>query len=457
MRKEMSRLLFAAAASGSGKTTVVCAILRALVRRGTRVASFKCGPDYIDPMFHRESVGAEYSSNLDLFLGDENTARRLLAARECDIAVIEGVMGYYDGLGGVSEDASSYALARATETPTVLIVNCRGMSVSIAAQVKGFTAFRRDSGIIAVLLNNLSAPLYPTIKELIERECGVAVAGYLPPMANCSLESRRLGLVAADEVENLRQKLDLLAEQAIRTVDFALLLALAAAAPPLEYEPLTPAASVTPVRIAVARDHAFCFYYADSLALLEQLGARLVPFSPLADEHLPAKIDALLLGGGYPELHAARLSANETMRGEIKTAIDGGLPTIAECGGFLYLHSEIEDESGVSYPMAGVLTARGYKTERLNRFGYLSMTAKADNLLCRAGESLPAHAFHYWESTDEGDCFTTKKPLRETAWDCAVAGKSLYAGFPHLYLAGRPQTATRFLEAAVAYRKERER
>lgn len=446
--------MLAAAASGSGKTTFVCALLRALVVRGTRVASFKCGPDYIDPMFHRESVGTSYSANLDLFFSDGATARRLLAsgAEGTELAVIEGVMGYYDGVASTTE-ASSYALAREMKTPVALIVNCRGMSVSAAAQVKGFMAFREDANIACVLLNNLPTALYPEIKALIEHECGIPVAGYLPVMSDCALESRHLGLVTAAEVSCLQEKLDRLARQAEETIDIELLLDIAERASDLYYSPLElPRIDGSPV-IAVARDEAFCFYYTDSLKLLEDMGARVCVFSPLRDRTIPENASALYLGGGYPELYAAALSENEQMCKAVKNAVYSGMPTIAECGGFMYLHRAMEDIYGAVYPMAGVIKADCFKTEKLRRFGYASLTAKQDNMLCKAGETLAGHEFHYWDSTDAGTCFTAQKPHRKAHWDCVHAEETLFAGYPHLYLAGQPESAWRFLQAAAAYQR----
>ncbi|WP_341423458.1 nucleotide-binding protein [Anaerotruncus rubiinfantis] len=231
MTYEIPRLMIAAASSGSGKTTVTCALLRALIRRGLRPASFKCGPDYIDPMFHHKSIGTAFSSNLDLFLGDADTARYWLCrgARNADLAVIEGVMGFYDGLAAKTFDASSYDLARQTKTPVVLVVGCKGMSVSIAAQVKGFTALRPDANIQAVLLNQISPALYPDIKRIVEESCGVPVMGYLPQMPDCALESRHLGLVTAAEVSELSEKLDHLAGRFCETVEIERLLAVARA------------------------------------------------------------------------------------------------------------------------------------------------------------------------------------------------------------------------------------
>ncbi|NCB64042.1 MAG: cobyrinate a,c-diamide synthase [Clostridia bacterium] len=308
------RLLLCAPASGGGKTTVTCALLQAYLDRGTQPVAFKCGPDYIDPMFHSEVIGAK-SRNLDLFFLGKDLTRALLRENGAGggLSLIEGVMGYYDGVG-MSTEASAYDLAQATETPAVLVLDARGRALSAAALVKGFLDFRPDSGIKGVLLNRVSPMLYPRLKECIERETGVRVFGYLPDLPDCALESRHLGLVTAAEVADLREKLALLSAQVQKTVDLDGLLALAASAPDLGpgEEPERPVTDRKP-KIAVARDKAFCFYYADGLAYLEALGAELVPFSPMADAALPADVGGLYLGGGYPELYASALAQNQPM------------------------------------------------------------------------------------------------------------------------------------------------
>ena len=276
------RLMLAAASSGCGKTTVACAILQALKVRGISCVSYKCGPDYIDPMFHRQVLGIA-SRNLDLFFVPEQTARFLLqkSSRGADLAFIEGVMGYYDGIASTST-ASSWHLARATRTPAVLVLNCRGMSVSIAAQLGGYLNYERESGIRGVILNQLSPSLYPEIKALIESRCSVAVCGYMPKMPDCSLESWHLGLVTAQEIADLQERIERLGEQALQSIDLELLLKIAGDAPPLAEESLPlPEPAQLPLKIGVARDKAFCFYYQDNLELLEELGAQLVPFFPL--------------------------------------------------------------------------------------------------------------------------------------------------------------------------------
>lgn len=448
------RLLLCAPASGGGKTTVTCAILQALVDRGMRPVAFKCGPDYIDPMFHSEIIGAK-SRNLDLFFLGADTTCRLLAENTAgsSLAVVEGVMGYYDGIG-MSSDAGAYDLARTTGTPAILVADARGRALSAAALVKGLAEFRPDSGIRGVILNRCSPMLYPRLKACVE-EVGIPVFGYLPLMSECALESRHLGLITAAEVGDLREKLRRLAEQAEKTLDIDGLLALSGAAPDLTYTPEKPVkiAGAPPV-VALARDNAFCFYYEDGLAELRRQGAELVEFSPMEDTALPAGACGLYLGGGYPELYARRLSENIAMRKAVRKAVLGGMPCVAECGGFLYLHQSMEGSDGESYPMANVLEARAYRTDRMGRFGYVTLTAEKDNLLCRAGETLPGHEFHYWESTEPGAGFIARKPQSDRKWDCVHTSARLYAGFPHFHFASRPEAARRFTAACVRYREE---
>jgi len=448
---EIPRLLFAAPQSGSGKTTVVCAVLRALLDKQFRVTAFKSGPDYIDPMFHSEVIGAK-SRNLDLFLTGAENVKRLLARNSlhCDAAILEGAMGYYDGMGKTTE-ASAYDLARTVKAPVVLIINGKGAAVSMAAIVKGFKEFRPDSNIRGVIINNVKKMTYLFYKDVIEKETGVKVYGYFPHLPECNLESRHLGLVTAGEIGTLETIVARLAKQAAESVDLQGLMALAHTAEPLQYEPL----EIKPlgnVKIAVARDKAFCFYYQDSLDLLSMLGAELVTFSPLRDAHLP-ECDGVFLGGGYPELYAEQLSKNTTLREELRSRLSGGLPCYAECGGFMYL-MEGYRENGTEYPWAGAVKGSCWMTDKLVRFGYVTMTANTDNVLCRAGESIHAHEFHYSDSDQNGSAFTAAKAGRNNAWPAAQADASLYAGYPHLHLWGNIRFAENFVKACLRYHKE---
>lgn len=444
----LPRIMLAAPSSGSGKTLITCGILQALVNRGYEVASFKCGPDYIDPMFHSRVIGT-CSGNLDTFFTDEETTRYLFgrAAAQTEISVVEGVMGFYDGLAGISEKASSFDVARTLQTPVVLVVNCRGMSLSVIPMIQGFLEYERPSQIQGVILNQLPAGLYPEIKALIEERLPVRVLGYVPKMSDLKLESRHLGLVLPGEIESLKEKLNRMAERLEESLDLDALLALAHEAPDLNYEiPGLPGMPERPkVRVAVAKDEAFCFTYRDNLELFKELGAELVSFSPIHDKKLPENIQGLILSGGYPELHAKALSENAPMREAVCRAIKGGLPCIAECGGFLYLHRTLEGADGKDYPMTGVLEARAYRTEKLSRFGYITMTAGEDQLLLKKGETIRGHEFHYWESESCGSAMRAQKPLRRQGWDCVHGNDRLYAGFPHLFFYSNPQAAVHFL------------
>ena len=443
MQNNAPRLLIAGTGSGCGKTTVTSAVLRALQRRGAALAAFKCGPDYIDPMFHSAVLGIP-SRNLDLFFVDETEVRGQLARHvpAGGLGIIEGVMGFYDGISGTSDAASAAHLARATDTPAVLVVRPRGQSLSLAAEIGGFRDFAPNT-LRGVILNGVSKAMYPFYKAIAEK-AGLTVYGCLPPVPEAEIPDRHLGLVTAQEIGDLQHKLDLLADAAEEGLDLDGLLALAHTAPPLadESAPLSPVAD-RPVRIAGARDRAFCFYYADNFDVLRALGAEIVEFSPAGDEKLPEHIDGLYLGGGYPELYAEQLAANRTMRESIRAAVQGGLPTIAECGGFLYLHRTLDGAE-----MAGVIDADAHMTKRLQPFGYVTLTAGRDNLLCRAGETIRAHEFHYAQSGDNGDAFRAEKP-NGRAWDCVHANETLYAGFPHLYFRANPAFAQSFVRACA--------
>lgn len=457
--KAPRRFMLAGTNSGCGKTTLTCAILQAFVNRGLKAASFKCGPDYIDPMFHSEVIGA-HSRNLDLFFFDGNTASYLLCknAIGSDISVLEGVMGFYDGVRN-TESASSYDVARATRTPVVLVVSVRGMALSAAAIAKGFADFRGDSGIKAVVLNNCSEKLYEKLKPIVEKETKLHVAGYMPSLPSCRLESRHLGLVTAAEVENLREKLQTLARYAEETIELDYLLKLAdGAKAPVFTKPALPSPMPgKPVRVAVARDKAFCFYYEDSLELISELGAELVPFSPMNDASLPPDIDGVILGGGYPELYAEKLSGNTALMAELCEKLRGGLPCIAECGGFLYLHKTLADENGKKHTMVGYIDAYAAKGEGLRHFGYVQLSANEDNMLCKEGSGfIPSHEFHYWRSSGDGGGFSVLKAGGTSAWGGVYASKSLYAGFPHLHFYSAPKAAKNFLLTCKKYRKARE-
>ena len=435
----MKRIMLSAMHSGAGKTVAVCALLSALKRRGMDVRAYKCGPDYIDPMFHTRVLGVP-SRNLDLFLQGEDGVRRSLKQCSGDIAVLEGAMGYYDGVAATA-DASAWDVAVKTDTPVILVLRPKGVGLSLAAQVRGILQFRQPSQIAGLLLTDCKAHLAEYLTPMLARETGLPVLGYLPPMDEAKLESRHLGLQTPDEIEALTARVETIAAQLERTVDLDRLLTLAAGG---EAAPAEIHTSATSCRIAVALDEAFCFTYADSLDALRNAGAELVFFSPLRDKTLPPEIDGLYLCGGYPELYAALLSQNETMRVSVRDAVQKGLATIAECGGFLYLQSSLEDTEGNAFPMCGVLPGAGVRTGCLQRFGYAWLETDTDSMLFRAGERVPVHEFHYWDSTQNGSDLRAVKP-NGRQWSCAFATPRLYAGFPHLPLGGETPLAERFV------------
>ena len=439
------RIIFAAPASGSGKTTVTCGILQALKNRGMQIFSFKCGPDYIDPMFQEKVIGVR-SGTLDLFFSDEDNLRRLFCrhAENAEISLIEGVMGYYDGLATDSDEASTYAVAKALSAPVVLIVNGRGQALSALASLEGFLRFRPDSRIRGVIFNQMSEAVFTALKPRIE-EMGVLPIGYVPKVPDLVIESRHLGLVTPGEIADLSERLDRLANLLEQTLDLNSLVRLAQDVPELSYQEPAPIQKLPKTKIAIASDEAFCFLYKDNLALLNEYGAELSCFSPIRDTALPDGINGMILPGGYPELYAKELSENTAMRNAIAAAIENDLPTLAECGGFLYLHRELEDMNGAFYPMAGVLPAKAFRTNRLGRFGYITLKAKEDSAYLRTGEEIRAHEYHYFESEDPGADLHAVKPNGRRQWDCIHAKNNLLCGFPHLFYESNPKFIERFL------------
>lgn len=463
---KINRFMIAAPKSGSGKTMITCALLQLLKDSGKNVLSYKCGPDYIDPMFHKKVLGVP-SKNLDTFFTDEKTTVQLFLDERADgdFAVLEGVMGLYDGLGGIYEQGSSYHLAKVTQTPIILVVDAKGMGKSVLALIAGFLQYDTHHLIKGVLLNRMSKGYYDIIKPLIEKELSVKVVGYFPEQKDIGLSSRHLGLVMPDELADIKEQLDELAGRLKKTIDLDMLLDIAVEAEEITKTTNTEQMQIqnqnNTVNIAVAMDEAFCFYYEDNLRLLEKCGAKLQYFSPLHDTKLPDNCDALLLGGGYPELYAKELSENLSMRNSIKTAFKTGLPTVAECGGFMYLHTYIhniceEDADAQNYVfgMTGALDSECHFKGKLVRFGYIELEEKHNNFL-PTDEKIRAHEFHYYDSTDNGaDCIATK-PATGRSYDCVISHDNYWLGFPHLYYPSNPHFAESFVRKAYEYRRNK--
>lgn len=441
----MKRIMIAGTHSGCGKTTVTCAILQALVNRKMNVSSFKCGPDYIDPMFHSRITNIP-SYNLDRRFCSKNKLNQLLCGHKTDISVIEGVMGFYDG---AEPETSSCAVSLDTSTPAVIVIDCRGMSFSIGAVIKGFLDYRRNN-IAGFIFNRLPESLVEQTKKICT-EAGTEYLGRMPLCAESVIESRHLGLVTSGEIADIKTKMQSLAKLAEEHIRLDRLIGIAETAPEIKsvFTHISPLTN-TPLRIAVARDNAFCFYYEENLELLRNLGCEIVFFSPLNNEKLPENICGLWIGGGYPELYAEKLSENINMLDSVKTAVNAGIPTIAECGGFMYLCRTLTDINNITYKMCGVLNGNCYPTKRLQRFGYAELTALCSNLLCDKGGKIIAHEFHYWDCTDCGNSFQAKRS-RNREDLCIHSAESLYAGFPHLYLYADTKIAVRFIKKCMEY------
>lgn len=459
------RIMLAAPKSGSGKTLLTCGLLEVLRRRGLNPIACKCGPDYIDPMFHRYVLGIP-GRNLDSFFLPAEGVREVLvdAVREeqAGIAVLEGVMGYYDGLGGTETSASSWEIAEITDTPAILVLDCKGASLSAAAIASGFLHFREKSHIAGVILNRVSSMYYERLAAAVEEASGLPVLGYLPESEEYHMESRHLGLFLPGEIDRLRERIGRLADQMEKSIAVDRVLEVAGMLPlrienkekekaeneSMEAESIAkfPACQeqkvTSRVRIGVARDEAFCFYYQENFRLLEQMGAELVYFSPLRDKKIPDRVDGLLFGGGYPENYARELAKNAAMRESIRRSIAAGMPFLAECGGFLYLHRTLEGSDGKHWEMAGVYPFDAYRTNRLRRFGYV-------RLLTSSGQEIHGHEFHYWESEDPGTDWEAVKPTGNRSWRCIHEKGGQIGGFPHLYYASCPGFLRKWLDVCA--------
>lgn len=455
---KLDRVMIAAPKSGSGKTTITCAILQTLKDMGKQVVSYKCGPDYIDPMFHQRVIGIP-SKNLDTFFTGENDTRKLLLKNRTgeEIAVIEGVMGLYDGLGGVREEGSSYHLAKVTKTPIILVVDAKGMGRSVIPLIAGFLAYDTEHLIRGVILNRMSKSYYEIIKPLIEAELQIRVLGYLAEWQQLQIQSRHLGLHLPGEIKEIQRQLEVAAEELQKSVSIETIIQIAASAETIEIEKITETTEkitstelITKPLIAVARDEAFCFYYEDNLLLLKEYGADIAYFSPLHDKELPEGSSGLLLGGGYPELYAKELEENTAMRKEIKAAVESGMPVVAECGGFLYLHTAIRDRDGHPYQMAGVLPAACQDTKKLVRFGYIELEEKESNFL-EVGTRIKGHEFHYFDSEKNGEDCIAIKPVTGRTYPCVIEKENVWMGFPHLYYPSNPSFADHFVKKAEQY------
>lgn len=455
----LPRLLFAAPMSGSGKTTITAGLIAALRRRGLRIAPFKCGPDYIDPGYHALAAGRP-CHNLDSWLIPPDQIAGVLARRsaEADLAVIEGVMGLFDGYAGDDDTGSSAHIARLTATPVIIVLDARAMARTAAALIAGLRDFDRRLQIGGVILNRVGSPRHAAlIRDAVEQTVGVPVLGYVPRHDALTLPERHLGLVPVAEPGCWQEWLAEVAGRVEQTIDLDRLLAVAHTAPPLPAPAPPTLALVNGARpvIAIARDEAFNFIYPDNLDLLQAAGAELAFFSPLHDTALPAGTAAIYLCGGFPELFADQLSTNQAMLAAIREAAAAGMPIYAECGGLMYLTETLIDQHGQAFAMAGVLPGSSRMTPRLN-LGYRTIVAQAETWLWRAGETVRGHEFHYsvWEArpTDLPPLYTCLPDAMrpQPASEGVVIGQTL-ASYIHLHFLSCPVVAERFVAAASTF------
>lgn len=435
----LPRIVIGGTGSGCGKTTVVCAILKALKDRGLNVSAAKCGPDYIDPMFHKCALKVP-SKNIDLFFSENNTAKALFAehAQGSDICVIEGVMGYYDGLSFDNDKVSTYSVADVLSAPSVIVLNARGMALTASALIQGMINFRDNSRIKAVILNNVSPMSFEPLKKAIEDKTGIEVLGFMPNDSNFNINSRHLGLVTPDE--STAEVLEKMSEAASKYIDLNRLMEIAAEADELKFERLSVKGGGK-FKIAVALDEAFCFYYSDNLELLRKMGAETEFFSPIYDKTVP-DADGMIIGGGYPELYAEKLSENTSMLNDIRIKIENGMPCLAECGGFMYLSSAIDN-----FRMTGIFKGNAYDTGKLSGFGYIELKSEREYI-----NGIKGHEFHHWDMDDSGsECTAVKHSGR--SWNCMSFYKNTIAGYPHLYYWSKPEFAQRFADRCRLWRK----
>jgi cobyrinic acid a,c-diamide synthase len=391
------RCVIAAPHSHAGKTTITLALIAALAQRGLRVAPFKVGPDYIDPQLHRQAAGRP-SYNLDTCLVPAARVRQTFCrvAHNADIAVIEGVMGLFDGSSPTSRVGSTAEVAVLLQAPIILVIDASGMAASVGALVHGFRLYDPEVRVAGVILNRLgSAGHVRYLRPAIERE-GVEILGYLPREAHLTIPERHLGLLPTSEEDRVTPLLDQLTTMTRRYIDLDRVLQLAQTAPPMTDTPLPqPEAVEAPVRVAWAQDAAFHFSYQENLDLLTAVGFDIVLFSPLHDRALPEDVDAVWLGGGFPEHFAAQLAANTEMITAIRTHAAQGGALYAECGGFMYLCEWLMDQEGRQYPQVGLIPGGTRMTERLQQFGYAEATLLHDTLLGPVGTTVRGHRFHY--------------------------------------------------------------
>lgn len=460
MMIQLPRLVIAALQSGTGKTTIATGLMTALARRGVTIQPYKVGPDYIDPTYHTVATG-RISRNLDGWMCPPETIAALMArsSQGADIALIEGVMGLFDGAGVTSEVGSTAQMAKWLEAPVLLVVDARGMARSIGALLQGMTGFDPDLQIAGVVFNNVgSESHYRLLCEAVRAYApGVEPLGWLPKQAAIRAPERHLGLVPSYEQPQVAAYLESLSALIGQQIDLDAVLALAQrTATPLPAPAGRPVAPGEEVRIGIARDEAFHFYYEDGLDLLRDLGAELIPFSPLRDRALPPDLDGLYMGGGFPEVYRQELTSNQAMRSAIREAIEQGMPVYAECGGLMFLTDAIVDPEGADWPMVGAIPVRARMQKRLASLGYATVDVQGETLLAGPGETLRGHEFHWSVIEERPEGWPEAYQVTTRRGGTRPEGfyrPNLLASYVHLHFAANPAAAQRLIENVRRYRR----
>ncbi len=453
--------VIAGPASGAGKTTVTLSLMAALRTRGLTVQPFKCGPDFIDGGHHARVCGRA-SRNLDgwMLSAEANGQVFYRNAADADVCVVEGMMGLFDGVDGKSEAGSTAEMAKWLGLPVILVVDASSMARSAAALVHGYESFDPALKVSGVIFNNAGgAAHYQMLSDAVTMSANAVPLGYLPHDERIHLPERYLGLVTAGENLLPDSMLWLLGELAESYIDLDQLLACAPSFPAPTDDPTQSARGLSAgsIRLGVARDKAFCFYYEDNLNALREAGAEIVEFSPLEDSSLPAALDALYFGGGYPELFAKQLSENRLMLASIKRAAEEGLPIYAECGGLMYLAREIATKEDASFPMAGVLPITVQMTDRLVNFGHTEVSFTSDCLIGLAGAKARGHSFHCSRIADVGPveyAYQTRNSMTGREETEGLRVKNVLASYIHLHFLSNPRMAEAFVKNAERAKRQ---
>jgi cobyrinic acid a,c-diamide synthase len=452
----MKGFVVAGTGTGVGKTTVTAALLAAFRSRGLAVQPFKCGPDYIDPA-HHAAIAGRPSYNLDTWMMTAEANRAIFreACRQADVAVVEGVMGLFDGASGDSEEGSTAEIAKLLGLPVVLIVDASNAARSLGAAVRGFRDFDPKVRLLGIILNGPAGPAHVKLLHDAVASVGVPVLGWLPRLQEAELRERHLGLITACESTWSREQLTLLAEAARRHIDLDLLLENCDIDGRYSDGHATSGRAADEferARIGIAQDQAFCFYYQSSLDALRAAGAELVPFSPINDGALPSGLDGLYLGGGYPEVFAEQLAANRAMLQSVRQFADSGRPIYAECGGLMYLGEQLQTRDGQRYPMAAVLPLSVEMLDRLERFGYIEVELLDDCLVGCRGARLRGHSFHYSRVVGAGNLacrYRTQQVLTGSEQREGYCAGNVLASYIHLSFAGNPAAASRLVQVCL--------